>query len=111
MQDTINLLSGLLMAFTGPRISGWRRLGREVLLEFVEKPAADWKAEGGLAPTPVIHAHLRVPAPRPGYFCQTLASRGLETVAAICSIALMRRRLLARSARMLPPGGNIVYTC
>ena len=90
MRDTINFMSGLLLALGSPRISGWRRLGREILLEFVEQPAADWKAEGGLPPTTVIRAHLRVPAPRPGYFCQTLASRGLETVAAICSFALMR---------------------
>jgi hypothetical protein len=45
MRDTINFLSGFLLALSGPRISGWRKLGREILLEFVEQPAADWKAE------------------------------------------------------------------
>jgi hypothetical protein len=90
MRDTINFMSGFLAAFGAPRISGWLKLGREVLLEFVEKPAADWKADGALPPTSIIHAHLRVPAPLPGYFCQTLASRVLETVASICSFALMR---------------------
>jgi hypothetical protein len=90
IRDTINLMSGLLVAFSSPRISGWRRLGGHALLEFVEQPAPDWKADSLLPPTTIIHAHLRVPAPRPGYFCQTIASRALETVAAICSFAMMR---------------------
>lgn len=90
MRDTIDALSGFLMAFGSPRISGWRRLSGHALLEFIEHPAPDWKAEGGLPPMTIIRAHLRVPAPRPGYFCQTIANRAIETVAAICSFALMR---------------------
>jgi hypothetical protein len=73
------------------RISGWRRLGVSLLVEFVEELPKDWNAATALfAPTTVAHVHIGVPAPCWGFFSDHVAKEALETVAATCTFALGR---------------------
>ena len=51
------------------RIVGWRRLGRDVLIEFTEEVPDDWNESNVLlAPKAVVHVHIAVPAPCHGHF-------------------------------------------
>ena len=73
------------------RIVGWRRLGRDVLIEFTEELPPDWNEANVLfAPKAIVHAHVAVPAPCAGHFSSHVAHAALETVAAICTFALGR---------------------
>lgn len=73
------------------RIVGWRRLGRDVLIEFTEDLPADWKDSNALfAPKAVIHVHIAVPAPCHGHFSSHVSHVVLEIVAAICTFAIGR---------------------
>lgn len=73
------------------RITGWRRLGGSVLLEFTEDDS-----EGGqekarlLAPKAVVKVHVAAPGPGPGHFASSIAHGVVETVGAICTFALGR---------------------
>lgn len=73
------------------RIVGWRRLGRDVLIEFTEELPADWNEATALfAQKGVVHVHVAIPAPCPGHFSSHIAHAAVETVAAICTFALGR---------------------
>lgn len=73
------------------RISGWRRLGSEVLLEFTEEAAEGDGANPTLfAPKAIVKVHIAVPGPRPGLFASLIAHGVLEVVGAICTLALGR---------------------
>lgn len=73
------------------RIDGWRRLGPNVLIEFVEDLPKDWDpTKALLAPKPIAHIHIAVPAPCVGNFSAHIANSVVETVASICSFALGR---------------------
>jgi hypothetical protein len=73
------------------RITGWRRLGGAVLLEFTEKEAegADGKP-ALLAPKAVVKVHIAVPGPRPGHFASHIAHSAVEVIGSICTFALGR---------------------
>lgn len=71
------------------RFIGWLRLGGNILLEFTEEPAPDWK-EGALPPKAVIHVHVAIPAPCEGDFASRIAYGAVETAGAACTFALMR---------------------
>ena len=76
---------------TQVRITGWRRLGPSVLLEFSEGPSKDGNPDAPLlAPPAIIHVHVAVPGPREGFFAQSTATGVVELVAAICTFALGR---------------------
>jgi hypothetical protein len=80
------------------RIDGWRRLGGNILLQFVEELPSDWK--GGvptLAPKAIVHVHVAVPAPCEGAFASLIAHGALETAGAICTFAFMRGGAAARN--------------
>jgi hypothetical protein len=81
------------------RIVGWRRLGRDVLIEFTEELPPDWN-EGNVlfAPKAIVHAHIAVPAPCAGHFSSHIAHAAIETVAAICTFAIGRGVALPPSA-------------
>jgi hypothetical protein len=70
------------------RISGHRRLGDQVLLDFAER-AADPPQEL-LAPATDIELTLFVPGPTAGPLANTTASGMAEVVAAVCALALGR---------------------
>ena len=73
------------------RILGWRRLGRNILLEFTENLPADWDEKKALfAPKAIVHVHIAAPGPCAGHFSSHLAHNVVETVAAICTFALGR---------------------
>lgn len=73
------------------RIAGWRRVGRDMLLEFTEEPLANPDpAKNLLAPKTTVRAHFCVPGPGPGHFGSSIASRMLQTAAALCTLALGR---------------------
>jgi hypothetical protein len=73
------------------RILGWRRLCRNILLEFTEELPQEWDTKKTLlAPKAIIHVHLAVPAPCEGYFSLHLAQYILEILSAICTFALGR---------------------
>jgi len=81
------------------RITGWRRLGGNVLIEFTEELPADWNEANALfAPKVVAHVHVGVPAPCSGHFSSHIAHSVVETVAAICTFALGRGVALPPSA-------------
>lgn len=89
-----------LPSFMGPllqrlgsqtRITGWRRLGRDVLLEFTEALPANWNEKPQLlAPKAIVHVHIAAPGPCAGYFASHLAHGLMETVGAICTFSLGR---------------------
>lgn len=73
------------------RISGWRRLGSSLLIEFVEELPKAWSPATALfAPKTVAHIHIGVPAPCWGFFSDHIAKGALETIAATCTFALGR---------------------
>lgn len=73
------------------RISGWRRLGGEILLEFTEEaPEGDGDNPPLLAPKAVVKVHIAAPGPRAGFFAAHIAHGVLELVGAICTFALGR---------------------
>lgn len=82
----------ILRLGTQTRITGWRRLGRSILLEFTEEqPEGD--AEGKpqlLAPKAEVRIHVAVPGPQAGHFSSHVAHSVIETVGAICTFALGR---------------------
>jgi hypothetical protein len=68
------------------RILGWRRLGRNILLDFTEKlPSEEDPKKPLLAPKAIVHVHCAIAAPCEGYFSVHLAQYILEMVAAICT--------------------------
>jgi hypothetical protein len=73
------------------RIVGWRRLGRDVLVEVKEDLPDDWNESKALfAPKAVVHVHIAVRSPCHGYFSSHIAHAALEVVAAVCTFALGR---------------------
>ena len=74
------------------RITGWRRLGRDVLLEFREAPSES--SDHLIAPKAEVNVHIAAPGPKPGHFASHVAHGVLETVASICTFALGRSVLL-----------------
>ncbi|HEU4458707.1 MAG TPA: hypothetical protein VFR90_06250 [Methylibium sp.] len=81
------------------RVVGWRRLGWNVLIEFVEELPQNWDSKNALfAPKALVHVHIAVPAPCVGNFSSHIAHAVLETTAAICSFALGRAVSLAPNA-------------
>jgi len=70
------------------RITGWRRLGRDVVLEFRETPAE--ASNEFIAPNAEVKAHIAAPGPKPGHFSSHVAHNVLETVASLCGFALGR---------------------
>lgn len=73
------------------RIVGWRRLGQVALLEFAEEiPEGEEGKSMLFAPKAIVRAHLAVPGPRPGHFTSHIAHNALETIGAICTLALGR---------------------
>jgi hypothetical protein len=81
----------MLRLGTQVRITGWRRLGRDVLLEFAERPSSEGNPEAPLvAPPASVKAHLAIPGPIAGLFSDLIAHRAIEAVAAVCGFALGR---------------------
>jgi hypothetical protein len=81
----------MLRLGTQIRIAGWRRLGRDVLLEFEERPPLEGNPDSPLvAPPASVKAHLAIPGPIAGLFSDLIAHRVIETVAATCGFALGR---------------------
>jgi hypothetical protein len=70
------------------RITGWRRLGRDVLLEFRE--ATSESSDQLIAPKAEVKVHIAAPGPNAGHFASHVAHSVLETVASICAFALGR---------------------
>jgi len=70
------------------RIAGWRRLGRDVLLEFREAPSES--SDQLIAPKAEVKIHIAAPGPKPGHFASHVAHNVPETVASICAFALGR---------------------
>ena len=68
------------------RITGWGRLGANVLLEFIEEA----QTNPSLAPRTIVNVHIAAPGPCAGHFASTCAHGVVETVAAICTFALGR---------------------
>jgi hypothetical protein len=75
------------------RILGWRRVGSNVLVEFVEKTAEQESTQGPqlLAPEATVNVHLAVPGPVAGEFSARITTSTIEPVAAICAFALGRQ--------------------
>ncbi|MCP5166984.1 MAG: hypothetical protein H6989_06340 [Pseudomonadales bacterium] len=74
------------------RIAGWRRLGGNILLEFVEDLPPGWGEPPQLfAPRAQVHVHMAIPCPCVGFFSSHIAHGLIETVSAICNFALGRR--------------------
>ena len=73
------------------RIAGWRRLGSNILLEFIEDVAEGRADENAfLAPKTTVHVHIAAPGPCAGFFSSQVANNVLETVGAVCTFALGR---------------------
>jgi hypothetical protein len=73
------------------RIVGWRRLGSSVLIAFEEELSSVWDPKNALfAPKALALVHLAVSAPCVGNFSSYVAHAALETIAAICAVALGR---------------------
>jgi hypothetical protein len=74
------------------RIVGWRRLGPSILLEFTEilEQGDEEGKQRLLAPQAVVHVQIAAPGPAPGHFSSQIAHSVIETVAAICTLALGR---------------------
>ena len=72
-------------------ITGWRRLGGNVLLEFTEK------ADEGEEPAPrllakhaIVHTHIFVPGPIDGFLSSRIVHGAIESIGAVCAFALGR---------------------
>lgn len=73
------------------RIAGWRRLGSNILLEFVEEIPEGWAEQQPLlAPKTRVKVHIAAPGPGPGSFASHISHGVIETVGAICTFALGR---------------------
>jgi hypothetical protein len=73
------------------RIADWRRLGTNILLEFVEEIPEGWaEKQPILAPTAVVRVHIAASGPCAGYFSSRMAHDVIETVGAISTFALGR---------------------
>lgn len=74
------------------RILGWRRLGRDVLLEFTERqPESNGETQQRLlAPEALVNVHIFAPGPEDGLFSSQLVHNVVETIGAICTFALGR---------------------
>ncbi len=70
------------------RIVGWRRLGGNVLLEFIE--GSTGMGEGLIAPATTVAIHVATPGPIAGPFSSIVAATIADVVAAVCSFALGR---------------------
>jgi hypothetical protein len=70
------------------RIVGWRRLGHNILLEFIEEDTGI--ADKLLEAKATVRAHIAAPGPGPGRFASRSAHAVVETIAAICTLALGR---------------------
>ena len=70
-------------------ILGWRRLGANILLEFVEEtPEGPVPSKPLLAPKCVVNVHIAAPGPCAGHFSPHIAHGVVETVGAISTFAL-----------------------
>jgi hypothetical protein len=73
------------------RILGWRRLGGNVLLEFLEDIFEGWAEDKPLlAPKAVVRVHIAAPGPCQGALASYISHGVVETVGAICTFALGR---------------------
>jgi hypothetical protein len=72
----------------GTSISGWRRLGDQILLEFEPDPASD--RQQLFAPSTRIRVHLFAPGGGPGPLSGKIASNLLEFARVVCTFALGR---------------------
>ena len=74
------------------RVLGWRRLGPNILLEFVEETPPDGEAGAAriLAPASTVRVHMNVPGPIAGDFSKLIAVNNIELIASICAFALGR---------------------
>ncbi|MBK8647443.1 MAG: hypothetical protein IPN16_13030 [Gemmatimonadetes bacterium] len=75
------------------RITGWRRLSHNVLLEFEEAAHVDATASI-VAPGARVRVHIGAPGPCLGFVTDVIAHSMLETISAICGFALGRPLLL-----------------
>lgn len=81
----------MLRLGTQVRMAGWRRLGREVRLEFSEGQSTEGNPDLPLiAPPAIVKVHLAIPGPTAGLFSDLIAHRSVEIIAAICGFALGR---------------------
>lgn len=88
--SSISLIAPLLERLGSQiRITGWRRLGPSIMLEFAEE-LAEGQAESILAPKALVHVHIAAPGPCAGVFSSHVAHRVAETVGAVCTFALGR---------------------
>ena len=78
----------LLRNGTQMRIVGWRRLGRDALLEFTERLSSETNPL--VAPPATVKVHLAIPGPIVGDFSNSVARFSIESIAAICGFALGR---------------------
>jgi hypothetical protein len=87
-----SVMGGLMLRLgTQQRISGWRRLGGSVLLEFTEGKSPEANPDKPLlAPPAVVKVHVVVPGPMPGHFSGFVAHNVVEPIAAVCGFALGR---------------------
>lgn len=77
------------------RVLGWRRLGRDIILQFTEELPEDFEEKKELlAPKSLVHVHIAVSSPCSGHYSSHVAHGVLELVAAICSFALGRGTVL-----------------
>lgn len=80
---------------TQTRISGWRRLGPDIILEFKEISSPDEKEKPQFfAPQAVVDIHIGVLAPCAGYFSSAFAQSIVELVGTICTFALGRGTII-----------------
>lgn len=86
------LIGGLMLRLgSQTRITGWRRLGGSVLLEFSEGQSTEANPENPLlAPPAIVNVHVAAPGPIAGRFSSYVAHSVVEPVAAICGFALGR---------------------
>lgn len=83
-----SMMSDLLLRLGNQvRITGWRRLGSRVLLEFQEEKRDD---EDILAPKAIVKAHVAALGPCAGDFSKSQARPIMELVEAVCTFALGR---------------------
>jgi hypothetical protein len=89
---TFSLMGSLLQRLgSQTRIAGWRRLGTNVLLEFVEDVPDGWAEKKPiLAPRATVHVHVAAPGPCAGHFSAHVTQGVVETAGAICTFALGR---------------------
>lgn len=71
-------------------VSGWYRLGEEVLLEFSQDHSPDSQPQSIFTPKTTVNAYIRVAAPRAGRFSEFCASSLVERIGAICTFAVGR---------------------